>query len=81
VVLVGVPVFDAATLDQAKRFQTLVDVLYESRTNLVCTAAANPTALCPTGPLAFSFQRTASRMQEMRGGWRNGPVSVQKTDA
>jgi cell division protein ZapE len=81
VVLVGVPVFDAATLDQAKRFQTLVDVLYESRTNLVCTAAANPTALCPTGPLAFSFQRTASRLQEMRGGWRNGPVSVQKTDA
>jgi cell division protein ZapE len=68
VVLVGVPVFDAATLDQAKRFQTLVDVLYESSTNLACTAAASPEMLCPAGPLAFAFQRTASRLQEMRGG-------------
>jgi cell division protein ZapE len=68
IVLVGVPVFDAGTIDQGKRFQTLVDVLYESRTHLACTAAAAPEALCPTGPLAFTFQRTASRLQEMRFG-------------
>lgn len=68
IVLAGVPMFHAGNIDQAKRFQTLVDVLYESRTNLACTAEAAPEALCPTGPLAFSFQRTVSRLQEMRGG-------------
>ena len=78
VVLVEVPLFGEATLDQGKRFQTLVDVLYEHRTHFACTAAAAPEALCPGGPLAFSFQRTASRLQEMRSGRVEATASVQE---
>jgi len=52
--------------DAAKRLAILVDTLYEARARLVVLAAAEPDALYPAGEQAFEFQRTASRLKEMR---------------
>ncbi len=50
----------------AARFVTLVDALYESKTKLVMSADAQPDDLYAAGDGAFEFQRTASRLHEMR---------------
>ncbi len=52
--------------NEARRFVWLVDALYEARTRLVVLAAAEPDALYPEGDGAFEFERTASRLAEMR---------------
>ena len=50
---------------EARRFVTLIDALYEARTRLVIQAEATPEALYPAGDGAFEFERTVSRLQEM----------------
>ena len=66
----GIPILSRARNNEAKRFVTLVDALYEARVKLVCSAAAEPDALYPEGEGAFEFARTASRLHEMRAtGW------------
>ena len=50
----------------AARFVTLVDALYESKTKLVMSAGAQPDTLYVAGDGAFEFERTASRLHEMR---------------
>ncbi len=52
--------------DQARRLATLIDTLYEARSRLVVLASAEPDQLYPAGDLAFEFERTASRLKEMR---------------
>ena len=61
-----VPVLTGADRNEARRFVWLIDALYEARTRLVVLAAAEPDALYPAGDGAFEFERTASRLQEMR---------------
>jgi cell division protein ZapE len=52
--------------NEARRFATLIDTLYEARARLVVLAAGEPDTLYPAGDQAFEFQRAASRLAEMR---------------
>ena len=66
VFLEDVPLLSPARRDAAKRFNTLIDALYEADAKLVALADAEPEALYPEGDGAFEFERTVSRLQEMR---------------
>ncbi len=63
-----VPVMGIEQRNEAKRFITLVDALYDSGVKLLTTAEAEPQALytAADGREAFEFHRTASRLIEMR---------------
>ena len=63
-----VPELTPAKRNEARRLNTLVDALYEARTRLVVLADAEPAALYPQGEGAFEFERTVSRLEEMRSG-------------
>ena len=66
VLLADIPQMTKENRNEAKRFVTLVDVLYEHRAKLVCTAATPPAQLYPEGDGSFEFARTASRLMEMQ---------------
>jgi cell division protein ZapE len=65
-VLSGIPTLSPDNKDKARRFVTLVDALYEHKVTLICSAAAPPETLYPSGIGAFEFQRTVSRLMEMQ---------------
>ena len=52
--------------NQAKRFVTLIDVLYEQKVILVASAATIPEKIFELGEGSFEFERTASRISEMQ---------------
>ena len=66
VFLDGLPKLTAARREEARRLVILIDALYEAKTRLVVLAEAEPVELYPAGDGAFEFERTASRLQEMR---------------
>ncbi|HYE27710.1 MAG TPA: cell division protein ZapE [Allosphingosinicella sp.] len=66
VILVGIPVMGPERRNEAARFVTLIDALYEHKVKLLAAADAAPEALYPAGDGAFEFQRTASRLVEMQ---------------
>jgi cell division protein ZapE len=66
VFLEDVPLLGPENRNEVARFVSLIDALYEAKTKLVTLAAAEPEALYPTGDGAFEFERTVSRLQEMR---------------
>jgi cell division protein ZapE len=68
--LEDIPQMSASNYNEAKRFVTLIDALYEARVKLVASAADEPERLYIEGAGAFEFERTASRLREMQGaGW------------
>ena len=64
----ALPVMDFDRRNHAKRFIALIDTLYERHVKLIASAEAEPDALylATTGPESLEFQRTASRLIEMR---------------
>ena len=62
----GAPCLKPEMRNEAKRLSTLIDTLYEARAHLVVLADVEPARLYPDGDGAFEFERTVSRMMEMR---------------
>lgn len=65
VILVGIPRLGPENRNEAARFVTLIDALYENRVKLLAAADAQPDDLYIAGDGAFEFERTASRLHEM----------------
>ncbi len=75
-ILEDIPSLSRNNFNEAKRFVTLIDALYEAKVQLICSAAAAPEMLYLEGEGTFEFERTASRLREMQSdGWG------QQTDA
>jgi len=66
VIIVGIPVMGPEMRNEAARFVTLIDALYEHKVKLLAAADAEPAGLYASGDGSFEFQRTVSRLEEMR---------------
>jgi cell division protein ZapE len=66
VIIVGIPLLTPEKRNEAARFKVLIDALYEHKVKLLATAEAEPENLYPDGDGAFEFERTVSRLMEMR---------------
>ena len=66
VFLEEVPKLGPELRNEAARFVVLIDALYEAKCKLAVLAEAEPEGLYPAGDGAFEFERTVSRLQEMR---------------
>jgi cell division protein ZapE len=69
-ILEDIPRLSSENYNEAKRFVTLIDALYEARVRLIASAADEPERLYLEGAGSFEFARTASRLREMQAeGW------------
>ena len=66
VIIVGIPVLGPQNRNEAARFVTLIDALYEYRVKLLASADALPDVLYMHGDGRFEFDRTVSRLLEMQ---------------
>jgi cell division protein ZapE len=66
VVIENVPILRPNRRDIARRFINLIDTLYDNRVGLVISADAEPHQLYAAGDGVDLFQRTASRLIDMR---------------
>ncbi len=84
VFVVGIPRLGPENRNEAARFVTLIDALYEHKVKLIATADAEPGALYDTGDGRFEFERTISRLMEMQSvdylAEGHGSASVRHTE-
>ena len=66
IILSNVPVMDESSDDKARRFIYLIDELYDRSVKLLISADAEPEKLYTGDMLKFAFNRTSSRLIEMR---------------
>lgn len=66
VLIEGVPVLTPDKRNEARRLINLIDTLYDNRVGLIVSAEAEPHELYVAGDGATLFERTASRLIEMR---------------
>ena len=66
VIIVGIPKLGPENRNEAARFVTLIDALYEHKVKLIASADAEPAELYEKGDGRFEFERTVSRLMEMQ---------------
>jgi cell division protein ZapE len=66
IIIENIPQMNSDMHNEALRFITLIDCLYESKTKLICTAQVAHTELYQGGRNQFEFARTISRLAEMQ---------------
>ena len=66
VIIVAIPRLGPEQRNEAARFVTLIDALYEHKVKLIATADAEPVNLYESGVGRFEFERTVSRLMEMQ---------------
>ena len=66
VIIVGIPKLGPESRNEAARFVALIDALYEYKVKLLAAADAEPDCLYERGDGRFEFDRTVSRLEEMR---------------
>ena len=66
-ILSDIPYLKPSRRNEARRFVSLMDSLYEHNVNLVCSAEVSPDEIFPEGDGADPFQRAVSRLLEMQG--------------
>ena len=62
----NIPQLGRPNFNEAKRFVTLIDTVYEAGIVFICSAAAQPEYLYLDGEGVFEFERTISRLNEMQ---------------
>ena len=65
-IVVGIPQLGPDQRNEAARFVTLIDALYERKVKLIASADAEPPELYAKGDGRFEFDRTVSRLMEMQ---------------
>ena len=75
-ILEDIPRLSRHNFNEAKRFVTLIDALYEAKVQLICSASAPPEMLYVEGTGTFEFERTASRLREMQSADWTGKDQV-----
>lgn len=66
VIMAGIPKLAPDFCDEARRFEILIDALYEYKVKFICSAEAHPREIYKEGEGAFEFKRTVSRLMEMQ---------------
>jgi cell division protein ZapE len=66
VIIEAIPRLAPQQRNEARRFNTLIDTLYEARTLLIASAEVPPEEIYIAGDGTFEFQRTVSRLIEMQ---------------
>lgn len=69
VLLADIPQLSTEQRNEAKRFMTLIDIFYEHKIKLICTAEVAAHALYVAGDHSFEFKRTVSRLMEMQSDY------------
>lgn len=66
IIMVAVPLLTKDKRNEAKRFTTFIDAIYEQKVKFICSAAGLPHELYPAGDGSFEFERTVSRLMEIQ---------------
>lgn len=66
IIIKNIPKLSEDRHNEALRFITLIDCMYNTRTKLICTAEVPAAKLYERGKCAFEFKRTVSRLIEMQ---------------
>jgi cell division protein ZapE len=66
VILADIPKLSREKRNEAKRFVTLIDALYEHKVKLICSAEVPAQELYTEGEGSFEFERTVSRLIDIQ---------------